>query len=61
MAFESFSDLMCMQSNGYCHGTYVWAAYAIGAAVILFNLISPVLFRKRLKADQARRERREQA
>jgi heme exporter protein D len=61
MAFESFSEFMCMQSNGYCHGTFVWAAYAIGAAVIIFNLVSPVLLRKRLIADQARRERREQA
>lgn len=60
MAFETLSDFICMPSNGYCHGTYVWAAYAIGAAVIIFNVVSPRLLKKKLKIDQERRERREQ-
>ncbi|MDX1341392.1 MAG: heme exporter protein CcmD [Reinekea sp.] len=42
------------------HGLYVWSAYAVGAAVILFNVMSPRRLKKKLILDQKRRERREQ-
>ncbi|MDN3648898.1 heme exporter protein CcmD [Reinekea marina] len=56
MAFESLSEFINMGG----HGLYVWAAYAIGGAVITFNLLSPRLYRKKLIKDHQRRQRREQ-
>lgn len=61
MYFETVADFICMPSNNGCHGTYVWTAYGIALAVILFNVISPKLMKKKLIADQKRRERREQS
>ena len=40
--FESFADFIAM--NG--HGPYVWAAYAITFAVLIYLLISPLLQKK---------------
>ena len=57
MAFDSFSEFMNMAG----HGLYVWSAYFIGASVILFNVISPILIRKKLVKDNQRRQRREQS
>ncbi|MBU2862667.1 heme exporter protein CcmD [Reinekea forsetii] len=57
MAFESLSEFINMGG----HGLYVWAAYAIGGAVITFNLLSPRLYRKKLIKDHQRRQRREQS
>jgi heme exporter protein D len=56
MAFESIGDFLMMGR----HGLYVWTAYGLGFAVILFNVVSPILLKKRIIADQKRRERREQ-
>jgi heme exporter protein D len=56
MAFESITEFLKMGN----HGVYVWSAYGIGLAVILFNVISPTLLKKKLIADLKRRERREQ-
>ena len=57
MAFASLSDFFAMGG----HALYVWTAYGLGAAVILFNIVSPLQFKKRLITDQKRRERREQS
>lgn len=57
MAFESFTDFVAMGG----HGLFVWLAYAIGIAVVLFNVISPKLIQKQLIEDQKRRLRREQS
>ncbi len=54
--FESFADFLAMGT----HGLYVWTAYGVGAAVLVFNLVSPRLMRKKLVADHKRRLRREQ-
>ena len=40
--FESLAGFIAM--NG--HGPYVWAAYAITFAVLIFLLVSPVLQKK---------------
>lgn len=55
-AFDSFSAFLAMGD----HGFYVWSAYAVGAAVIAFNIITPRLQRQRLISDHKRRMRREQ-
>ena len=55
-AFDSFSAFLAMGD----HGLYVWSAYAVGAAVIAFNVIAPRLHRQRLISDHKRRMRREQ-
>lgn len=56
MAFASLPEFFAMGG----HGLYVWTAYAIGAAVIAFNVLSPILLRKKLITEQKRRERRGQ-
>jgi heme exporter protein D len=43
------------------HGLYVWSAYFIGACIILFNVMSPILIKKKLVKDNQRRQRREQS
>ncbi|KDE40596.1 MAG: heme exporter protein CcmD [Nitrincola lacisaponensis] len=57
MSFDSFSDFIAMGG----HGLYVWSSYALGLAVLLANIISPIMARKRLIAEQLRRIRREEA
>lgn len=54
--FESFADFLAMGT----HGLYVWTAYGVGAGVLVFNLVSPRLMRKKLVTEHKRRLRREQ-
>lgn len=56
MSFDSFADFLAMGG----HGLYVWSSYAIGLAVVLANVISPMMTRKRLITEQLRRIRREE-
>ncbi|WP_417584098.1 heme exporter protein CcmD [Nitrincola sp.] len=56
MSFESFSDFLAMGG----HGLYVWSSYALGLVVLLANVISPMMTRKRLITEQLRRIRREE-
>lgn len=56
MSFDSFADFIAMGG----HGIYVWSSYALGLAVLLANVLSPIMARKRLIADQLRRIRREE-
>ncbi|MET4694524.1 heme exporter protein CcmD [Endozoicomonas lisbonensis] len=44
MYFDSFSSLVHMDG----HGIYVWSTYGIGMAVIAYNVIAPLLSRKKL-------------
>ena len=37
---------------------YVWSSYAIALIVLVANLVSPILLRRRLLANLARRNRR---
>ncbi len=53
--FESLSDFIHM--NG--HGLYVWLSYALGLAIIIGNVLQPLMKRKSLIQRLARRMRRE--
>ena len=57
MYFESFADLLAMGK----HGVYVWTAYGIGLAVLVLNVVLPIVARRRYLQDTARRLRREEA
>jgi heme exporter protein D len=48
-----------LHMGGY--GAYVWSSYGIALVVLAANIFGPLLSKKRLLADLARRERREQA
>lgn len=56
MSFDSFADFLAMGG----HGLYVWSSYAIGLVVLLANVVSPIMTRKRLITEQLRRIRREE-
>lgn len=55
MSFASFNEFLAMGQ----HGLYVWSAYGITLAVLLINVLSPLLARKRYVHEEARRLRRE--
>lgn len=55
MAFESFADFLAMGR----HGLYVWLAYGVTFAIIVWNALQPVLQRRRLLREQAALLRRE--
>lgn len=57
MSFSSFADFIAMDG----HGIYVWLAYGIAFFIFLFNLILPLMNRKELLTNLARRLRRERA
>ena len=57
MYFESLAQLLSMQG----HGPYVWSAYLLGFAVLLWNLLSPLLQGRRQRKHILRRWRRESA
>lgn len=41
------------------HGFYIWLAYGLAALVILWNVLQPILQRRRLIKQQAQQLRRE--
>ncbi|TCK07099.1 heme exporter protein CcmD [Marinobacterium mangrovicola] len=55
MSFNSFTEFLSMGG----HGLYVWLSYALGLAVILLNLVAPLMERSRLVAQLKRRLQRE--
>jgi heme exporter protein D len=55
--FESFADFIAM--NG--HGPYVWSAYAITFAVLIFLLVSPVMQKKAFIKQQQKQQKLAQA
>lgn len=55
MYFEDFASLVHMDG----HGVYVWSTYAIGLLIIAYNVISPLLARRRI-TGQIRRQVRSQ-
>lgn len=55
MAFESFADFLAMGQ----HGLYVWLAYGVTFAIIVWNALQPMLQRRRLLREQAALLRRE--
>ena len=54
MYFDSLAHLLHMDG----HGSYVWSAYAIGLVVILYNIIVPLLQKKRTIQHIRSRRRR---
>ncbi|AGA86306.1 heme exporter protein CcmD [Pseudomonas stutzeri] len=57
MNFSSFADFIAMGN----HGVYVWTSYGISLAVLILNVVLPVLARRRYLQDEARRLRREES
>jgi len=40
------------------YGFYVWTSYGLALLVLLANLLSPILLKKKLLSELARREQR---
>lgn len=57
MAFESFADFLAMGR----HAPYVWSAYGVCLAVVVWNVLQPLLQRRRLIREQAAALRRAEA
>lgn len=57
MNFSSFADFIAMGN----HGVYVWTSYGISLAVLILNVVLPVLARRRYLQNEARRLRREES
>lgn len=57
MEFSSLSEFLAMGK----HGPFVWSAYGITFAVIMANIVFPVLRKKALVNDIKRKLKREQA
>ena len=55
MSFDSFSEFLAMGN----HGLYVWTAYGISCAILVLNVVLPLLARQRYFKNEARRLRRE--
>lgn len=52
--FDSWSSFFMMEG----HGPYVWAAFLITWAVLIYLLVSPVLAHRRWLRREAQRQRR---
>ena len=57
MEFHSFAEFMAMGR----HGFYVWLSYGLTFVVLAINIVLPILDRRRLLTEQARRLRRERS
>mgnify|MGYP001084924269 CR=1 FL=1 len=55
MNFNSFAEFLAMGN----HGIYVWSAYGISLAILLLNVVLPLMTRQRYFKNEARRLRRE--
>ncbi|MFT0211927.1 heme exporter protein CcmD [Pseudomonas sp. F1_0610] len=55
MYFSSFSDFLAMGN----HGFYVWLAFGITFAVMIINLLLPIISRGQYLKSAARQLRRE--
>ena len=55
MSFNSFAEFLAMGN----HGVYVWSAYGISFAILLLNVVLPLMTRQRYFKNEARRLRRE--
>ncbi|MFK0571055.1 heme exporter protein CcmD [Endozoicomonas sp.] len=53
MYFDSWAGFLAMEG----HGLYVWSAYVIAMMVIAYNLIAPLLAKRRVVAEVRRQER----
>jgi heme exporter protein D len=55
MSFNSFSEFLAMGN----HAVYVWSSYGICGAILLLNVVLPLMARQRYLKNEARRLRRE--
>ena len=55
MSFDSFGDFLAMGK----HALFVWSAYGICLTVLIINVASPLMARRRYLQQEARRLRRE--
>ncbi|GGK73075.1 heme exporter protein CcmD [Amphritea balenae] len=55
MSFETFAEFIDMGG----HGLYVWLSYAIALVVIVLNIVNPLMQKRQIFTEQARRLRRE--
>lgn len=55
MEFNSLAEFIAMGR----HGLYVWLSYGLTALIIIYNVMQPKLYRRRLLKEQAQRLRRE--
>jgi heme exporter protein D len=55
LSFESFTAFIDMGG----HGLYVWMSYAIALVVIAVNIVNPLMQKRQIFSEQARRLRRE--
>ena len=56
MQFETFSEFIAMGKHGY----YVWLAYGLSLAILVLNVVLPMMSRKRIYQEIARNQRREE-
>ena len=56
MQFETFSEFIAMGKHGY----YVWLAYGLSLAILVLNVVLPMMSRKRIYKEIARNQRREE-
>ncbi|MDX1319426.1 MAG: heme exporter protein CcmD [Oceanospirillum sp.] len=56
MYFDSFSEFLNMGG----HGLYVWMAYGLTAVLLTVNVVLPIMHKRQLIKEQARKLRREQ-
>jgi heme exporter protein D len=55
MAFDSFAEFLAMGR----HGPYVWSAYGLSFAIILWNVVQPWLTRRRWLKEQSAQLKRD--
>lgn len=55
MQFDSFAEFIAMGR----HGFYVWLAYGLSALIVIYNVLAPLMRRRKLMKEQAQRIRRE--
>lgn len=55
LQFESLAEFLAMGK----HGFYVWLAYGLSALVVLWNVLQPIMQRRRLIKQQVQQLRRE--
>ncbi len=57
MSFSSVSEFLAMGG----HGLYVWLCYGVVLAMLIVNMLAPVMQRRQILREQSQRLRREEA
>ncbi|MFP5429403.1 MAG: heme exporter protein CcmD [Gammaproteobacteria bacterium] len=59
MVFESLTEFLVMTWNGRPHGPFVWAAYGLTLAIVVWNVWQPRLARRRWLQEQTAQLKRD--